>query len=301
MKDLVTPKQVAQAIDVSESSLKRWCDRGLIPTVRTAGGHRRLPVNGVLAFLRNSGYRLVDPEVLGLPPIPAKSSRAGNLEEEQARLLQALVNGNEAVCIEIVINLYLARVPMCRICDQLLARSFQDIGELWGCGDVAVYQERRSCELCHRVIHEIRRALPEIPATGPLAIGGTCAGDPYTLASSMAELVLRENNWNATSLGNMLPFSSLRQALEEVKPKLFWLSVSTISDANAFVTEFAELSEAADQHQVALVVGGQALTPEIRRQMRYSCFCDTFTHLDSFVKQLADSDPLSPPQPGNET
>ena len=38
MNELVSPKQVAHAMGVSESSLKRWCDQGLIPTVRTAAG-----------------------------------------------------------------------------------------------------------------------------------------------------------------------------------------------------------------------------------------------------------------------
>ena len=67
VKKLVTPKQVAQAIDVSESSLKRWCDRGLLTTVRTAGGHRRLALDDVFQFLRQSGQQLVRPELLGLP------------------------------------------------------------------------------------------------------------------------------------------------------------------------------------------------------------------------------------------
>ncbi len=44
MKQLLTPKQVARAIQVSESSIKRWCDRGTIPAEYTAGGHRRIPL-----------------------------------------------------------------------------------------------------------------------------------------------------------------------------------------------------------------------------------------------------------------
>ena len=64
----LTPKQVARAIGVSEASLKRWCDKGLIEMVRTVGGHRRLPLSSVLQFLRSSGHQLVRPEILGLPP-----------------------------------------------------------------------------------------------------------------------------------------------------------------------------------------------------------------------------------------
>jgi len=65
MKELISPKQVALALGVSEASLKRWCDKGLIPAIRTAGGHRRLPINGVIHFIRQTGQHLVRPEVLG--------------------------------------------------------------------------------------------------------------------------------------------------------------------------------------------------------------------------------------------
>ena len=67
MKELVTPKQVALAIGVSEASLKRWCDKGLLPFSRTPGGHRRLPISGVMQFVRKTGQSLVEPAVIGLP------------------------------------------------------------------------------------------------------------------------------------------------------------------------------------------------------------------------------------------
>lgn len=286
MKDLVTPRQVAQAIDVSESSLKRWCDQGLIPTVRTAGGHRRMPVNGVLAFLRNSGYQLINPEVLGLPPA-TQGGRERKLHAESERLREALLQGNEQVCVEVVLNLYLARHPMSTICDEVLSSVFDEINSRCDCGQLSVYQERRSCELCHRMMHEVRRALPEIPAEAPIAIGGTIENDPSTLASSMMELVLRENGWRACSLGSMLPFLSLRQALCDMRPMLCWLTFSRIPDLDSFLYEFSRVSQLAAENRIALVVSGKALTEEVRRRMQYSCFCDTFAHLESFARQIA--------------
>lgn len=65
---VLSPKQVARAIGVSEASLKRWCDKGKLTLTKTAGGHRRLHVSSVLRFLKDSGRELVRPEILGLPP-----------------------------------------------------------------------------------------------------------------------------------------------------------------------------------------------------------------------------------------
>ncbi len=75
MNKQLTPRQVARAMGVSEASLKRWCDRDLIPSVRTAGGHRRLELGGVLQYLRESGRPLPAPEVLGLPSAVGKGSQ----------------------------------------------------------------------------------------------------------------------------------------------------------------------------------------------------------------------------------
>jgi methanogenic corrinoid protein MtbC1 len=285
VKDLVTPRQVAQAIDVSESSLKRWCDQGLIPTVRTAGGHRRMPVNGVLNFLRNSGYQLIHPEVLGLPPA-TQGGRDRKLNAERERLAAALMSGDEQICVEVVLNLYLAGHPMSTICDEVLSSVFDEIGEKCGCGQMSVYQERRSCELCHRVMLEVRRALPELRPEAPIAIGCTIDGDRETLPSLMTEMVLRENGWRACSLGSMLPFLSLRQAICDMRPKLCWMTFSVIREPEEFILEFAKVSELARENHVALVVSGRALTSDLRRRMQYSCFCDTFAQLELFARQI---------------
>ena len=66
-----------------------------MPSVRTAGGHRRLPISGVLQFLRQRKYRLVRPEILGLPA--TTTSAAINLEQARQRVKAALEVGDEVV------------------------------------------------------------------------------------------------------------------------------------------------------------------------------------------------------------
>jgi len=73
MKKNASPKQVARAIGVSESTLKRWCDGGLIPMTKTAGGHRRIEVAAVIKFLRETGRQVVEPELLNLPVTAGKT------------------------------------------------------------------------------------------------------------------------------------------------------------------------------------------------------------------------------------
>lgn len=284
MKELVSPKQVARAIGVSESSLKRWCDRGLIRSIRTAGGHRKLPISGVLEFLKSRGHEIIQPELLGLPSTVGHGERT--LRGAEDRLKEALIAGDELICRQIMLNLYLANNRISVICDEVIAVAFEEIGDLWDCGDVEVYQERRSCEICSRILQEMWATVPRMEDGSPIAMGGTLEGDHYTLPTAMVELVLRDNGWRATSLGCSLPLFTLKAAIEQNRPKLFWLSVSYVRDEERFLEETSELFQAAQESGAALVVGGRALNETIRKQMKYSAFCDTMQHVESFAATL---------------
>ncbi len=281
VKKLVTPKQVAQAINVSESSLKRWCDQGLLTAIRTAGGHRRLALDDVFQFLRQSGQQLVRPELLGLPSNTGQAAVVSDRAREQIR--DALIAGDEDQCRRIVFDLYLAGQSACEICDHVLATAFHDIGDRWECGEVSIYRERRACEIGFKMLHELRMAVRTPQQGAPVAVGGTLSCDPYRLPNAMIELVLRELGWQATSLGTSLPTATIGEAVRDSRPGLLWLSVSYIESVPTFLEEYAHLHRVATKTGAAIVVGGQALIPEIRQQMAYSAYCDTLRHLVNFA------------------
>ena len=287
MKEQLSPKQVARAIGVSESSLKRWCDRGLIPFERTAGGHRRMVMSDVVTFLRDGGYKVVRPEVLKLPATSGQTE--WTLEQSRERFVAALVAGDDELGRSILIDLYLSGHSLAVIADEVIAEGFHSVGALWECGDVEVYEERRGCEICLRIVRELRQLQVAPPQDSPVALGGTLDGDPYTLAVTMAELVLRDAGFRASSLGHMLPFSTLHAALQKDRPRLLWLSVSSIRDEERFVAEVNRLHAAATELGTAFVIGGRALTAEIRKQLTYGAYCDTFQHLYAFGRTLLDA------------
>jgi MerR family transcriptional regulator, light-induced transcriptional regulator len=280
----VSPRQVAEALGVSEASLKRWCDRGLIPAVRTAGGHRRLPINEVLQFVRQQGHALVRPEVLGLPRAGGVSEQALSRIHEIMR--EAIEAGDEEQCRRLLFKLYLGGRAVHEICDQIIAPAFREIGTRWSHGDLEVYEERRGVEVCTRALYQLRLALPTIKPNSPVAIGATLAGDPYTLPTTMIELVLREAGWYSQSYGIGHPASTLCAAIEAVKPRMFWLSVSTLSDPQTFLQDYGMLYETAGRSGISVVVGGRALVESVRQQMRYAAYCDTLGHLVGFAASL---------------
>jgi methanogenic corrinoid protein MtbC1 len=237
----------------------------------------------LLEFLRTSKYELVRPEVLGLPATTGQTVRV--IQRAADQLMEAIVAGDEEQCRQIALDLFLAEHSISSICDLVFAKAFERIGDKWECGDTEIYQERRACEIALRVLHEVRGFLPNPPAEGPLAIGGAVEGDQYNLATTMVELVLRDAKWNAVSLGDNLPFETLGAAIQENRPRLFWLSCSHISNPASFIEGYNRLYDEYGM-DVPFVVGGRALTEDLRERMRYSAFCDTMQHLDSFAQTL---------------
>lgn len=291
-----TPKQIAQALQVSESSVKRWCDRGVIRSDRTLGGHRRIPLNFLIEFLEATNRRLVDPSAIGLGA-PVESFQADSEQPDsdsaskaalQAHFERSLIRGNEDECRKVMSTWFAIHGGMASVSDDLLAPTFQSVGQLWECGDVDVFQERRGCEICSRLIHEMRRLIQDPTPDAPLAMGGTCPGDNYQIANQLIDISFRETGWRTICLGSNVPFASLLAAARKHVPKVFWLSVSYIADEATFLAEYSEFAQKLPKG-VMLVVGGRALHDQIRPKMTYAAHCDNMHQLTSLARSLKPS------------
>ncbi|XZE52367.1 helix-turn-helix domain-containing protein [Planctomycetaceae bacterium SH139] len=275
---LFSPKQVADALQVSESSVKRWCDQGLIPMIRTAGGHRRIPLDELIRFLGESERPLLNPMAIGLeaPPVRMRQPRTTPGTDEQKAFRQALAMGNHAQCSALLRAVWQATGSATAACELLITDAMHRFGEAWERNELEVYQERRGCEICTRLILELRSAMGE--PTGPIAIGGSPEGDNYQLPTSLVDLALREVGWRAESLGTNLPFATLMRAIEAYRPQMVWLSVSIVSGQEMFVKCFNELADTLPDDCV-LMVGGRGLTDAIRPLLRYTAHCDSLNQL----------------------
>lgn len=289
----IHPRQLARAMGVSESSIKRWCDDGVLPCRKTAGGHRRLFLDGVVRFLRQQGYELADPGMLGLPArLPARARTGAS-----SRLTSLLQSGDEAGARDLVFGLLLGSPSVAAMFDDVVAPAFHQIGHAWERGDLEIYRERRAVEIAMRILRELRPLVSRAGPDAPLAIGATLEGDQYTLAISMAELVLREAGWRAECLGPGHPASTLRAAITDMAPALVWIGVSQAPDAARLVDQYAEVYDAARARRSAVVVGGRALTSDLRARMRYTAFGERMGDLLGLSESLLPERTTTRPRP----
>lgn len=284
MTALLTPKQLALAAGVSESTVKRWCDRGLLPVARTPGGHRRIQLHEALRVLKELNLPLRHPEALGLPAFSGQGQRV--LEKAKDELLQALKTAQADRCRVILHELRCVGLSFAEIGDHVIAPAFEQIGQEWQCGKLQIYQERVACCILSEVLAEIVSTLPEETMHQPLAIGATLSQDHYVLASQLVQLVSREKGWRARFLGPNLPAPTLRQAIADWHPRLFWLSISHITSQQEVIDACQNLFDYCRQSDCLFVIGGRSIDASLRQQLRYSAYCPDLTHLAMLLDTL---------------
>ena len=263
-------------------------------------------MEGLRQFLKLSNRVLADPEPLGLDPesINLESGNSGGKREAPMRprggsaepiqepvqeaFRAALAAGEEKRCFDLVQQRIAAGGTRAEAAEDLIADAMRGLGDAWNCGDLEVYQERRSCNICTRLIHSLRDSVAEPAPGAPVAIGGAPETDPYQLPTSLVELALRERGWNAINLGNNLPLESLIQAVSDYRPRLVWLSVTSVADPGRLIREQNKLANSLDP-DVAFLVGGRGLDDHLRPKLRYTAHCDSLRHLIEFSSLLLKS------------
>ncbi len=257
----LSPADLAEALGLSVSTLKRWTDKGLLAVERTAGGHRRIAMPEALRFVRDSGMKPVMPHRLGLAPV--ERGAPGGAEDRASRMCELLVSGNAEDARRVLVSAFLSGMEVAQIADRWLQPAFQRIGELWRHGEDGIAIEHQATDSVLRAIAEMR-ALIETPTSAPVAIGGSIAGDPYTIPTALAGLVLAVCGFHAINLGADVPKSALLAAVDRTKPRIVWLSISTDGSKSARPSALVKLGADVAARGAAFVVGGRCAPQRIR-------------------------------------
>ncbi len=279
----LTPKRVAQAIGVSESSLKRWCDRGLIACNRTSGGHRRVSRTSIVTFLRNSDHSIIRPELIGLPDGIQKTDRS--LGEAVDDYTLAILNGDETQSRRIVVESYLAGKSIAEIGELIVMPALQQVSTKQN-GQSPDDTLERAQQVSETAISELRNLLPVVALEAPLAIHAHLVSNEQHHSSLLVELCLQEIGWNAQSLNSGLSFDTLLVTAKVRNPNLIWLVVPEIDDESEFVSRLQQFHGELDP-RTTLLIGGDAIRPELRRSLRNVTRVNGLQQLRSIVLSVS--------------
>lgn len=253
-----SPKELALAIGVSESSLKRWADEGRVVVTRTAGGHRRIDLAEAVRFIRQTHQKVIRPDVLGLASLPELEDPTESPATPAAMLKQALLRGDAHAARAQIVGRFLAAMPLPELFDHIIAPAMHEIGAMWLHSNEGIYLEHRATDGCLSAVMHLRSLLPPPAAQAPTAIGGAPQGDPYLLPSLMAATLLTEQGWNAVNLGAETPLDLLAETAQTHEAKLVWLSISSHQAAKGLSKQVEQLALRLDAIGASLALGGGA-------------------------------------------
>ena len=257
MKPILTPRELAEAIGVSESSVKRWVDAGTIAATRTAGGHRRIAIGEAVRFIRSQQSVVTRPDALGLADVASVAETFPGPGEETDRLYSYLVSGASEEAKGLLLTLYLNGMNVAAIVDGPIRNSMVRLGELWQHQGDGIYLEHRATEIAFQAISRLRAILPH-HASRPIAVGGAAPADVYQLPSLCAATVLHAAGLSAVNLGANLPIASLERAVDQLGASLVWVSATTSTLPTDAGREIRDLATRLERKQLPIVVGGQS-------------------------------------------
>lgn len=283
----MSPREVAAALAVSETTVKRWVDEGRLPARRTEGGHRRILVADVLQYASQRNWPHVNlGELMG--PSPGNSLATLESATLAEQLQEALTASDADRARSLILHAHQQGYSVAQLGDEVIAPVMGQIGHAWACGEIDVYEEHRATQTCLSAILGLKARLDasnEQLRDRPLAVGGGPEKDHYLLANLLIEMTLREAGWRVMNIGPNTPFESFVRAIDQHQPRLLWLSCSHIDDVNQFVAGYRRLYAHAFGRAVAVSVGGRALTQAIREQIEFTQHGDRLAHLIAFARQ----------------
>ena len=255
----LSPRDLALALGVSESSVKRWVDDGLLTAMRTAGGHRRIALAEAVRFARRTGAPVVRPEIIVGPGALAPVTRfqAGAAEEVGERLRGLLEQDDAAAARALLTALYVAGWPVAALCDGPIRHALERIGTLWQHGPAGIVVEHRATDTCVRALAELRTLFMPPRESAATALGAAPSGDPYTLPSAMAAAVLADLGYRDHNLGPDVPMEVLLEAAGRYVPRVVWLAMSVAVPDERLGRAVAELAARLAARGATLVVGGR--------------------------------------------
>ncbi len=286
MKTVLSPKELGAAIGVSESSLKRWADSGRLHVARTAGGHRRIHLEEAVRFIRESGFAVQRPDLLGLDDISQIDRRMAT-EDPAEQFYQAVVEGRAEHARGIALNLYVEGIALAQVVDDVIAPAMARMGDMWEHNPEGIFYEHRASDICNQTLNRIRSLVAANDA-GAVAVGGAPEDDPYVLPSLMAATVLASEGWSEVNLGSFTPLTVLARAASECDAQLVWLALSVNRPpeaTDALVDELlAELNRAGSDANV--VVGGPGMGQRRQRGIAGLYCAASMSELAAFARGL---------------
>ncbi len=291
----LTTKEVARLCRVSDATVKRWEDAGLLRSERTNGGHRRFRAEEVARFQRenNLGVKLCHGDESAQSATtrrrPKRSYSHFTYFEEgspTSLFFHALIGGREEEATNVLINEFLEGHPLSEIFDSIITNSMRVIGELWMRGELSVAQEHLATRATLTAVHKLRGIVPIAESSGSLAMCCSIEGDFHELSTHLAQMTFESEGVEVLNFGSNTPLYSFAEEVLHHSPNLVCISATIITDIERISRDFKEFQAKIAKLKIPIILGGRVFADEcLRQRFAADFYPQSFSALTQFVTE----------------
>ncbi|MBN2526958.1 MAG: cobalamin-dependent protein [Deltaproteobacteria bacterium] len=218
----------------------------------------------------------------------AKTETATGISPElYHRYLEHLINGNSAICVEIVNGLLEQQIDIQTLYIELFQKSLYEIGALWEQNKISVAREHLATAITDRAMNLVYAQLfaNALPHRKKATI--SCAANEFhQIGGKMVADLLEMRNWDTHFLGANTPVEHLIRHLHEESVSLVGLSLSVYFNMPSLLEMIQTIRDAFPD--LDIIVGGQAFRfggTEHLSIFSHVTYCDSIARLDELVGQ----------------
>jgi excisionase family DNA binding protein len=277
--EFISTQEVAGLFRVTETTIKRWAGDGIIPCVKSPGGHRKFRLADVIGFAEKRGY-----PISGTLEPPVSEARM-----EQVRF--AIHTQNYHKIAEVLFDealqadpeglyrflLYLSKhnVKLSTLADEVLRPPMVRIGDLWKEGRLRIDQEHRTSRAMTEAMVRLAPELHKKKSNGMLAACACLEGERHEIGLRSMAFALESEGWKVHYLGADTPYDSVAEYVSKAMPQLLCVSFAATGPDSALRKGYATVARALRRAGGKFVAGG--------------FFADSFTTEDLSCDYIAAS------------
>ena len=287
-----TTIEVARLCRVSDATVKRWEDAGLLKSERTNGGHRRFRAEEVARFQREQGLGLKQSH--GDESVITTTNRTRDRKVySDSEFLQSLINGGEEAATNFFITAHLEGKPLTEIIDRYICPAMQEIGELWHREEISVTQEHLATRTAVSAIYKLRSALPIPEMKNGLAVCCAMEGDLHELPTLLAQIAFENEGLEVINFGASTPLYSLADEVVRYSPNFVCISAAVLNDLERLSRDYKDFRKKIAKLGIPILLGGRVFEDEhIRNRFKCEFYARSFTDVAEFARNRVHRAPL---------
>lgn len=275
---------MARLCRVSDATVKRWEDAGILKSEKTNGGHRRFLAEEVARFQRETNIGLKrchgDDSLLKINLL-----RQTNKFSFASPLFISLLNACETDAANLIIGEHLQKKSPAQIFDNSICPAMREIGELWANGELSVAEEHLATRTVSGAIHKLRAMLPVPAPREKLAMCCAVENDFHELPTFLAQVVLENEGWEVMNFGANTPLECLAKEILKHKPDALCISATFIENIKKFSAEYKNFVPHTEKTKTSVIFGGKAFfDKQTRKLFPDAIFIKTFNELAKFAR-----------------